>query len=414
MADESQEHTPSTSSLPVRLRKLLITIAALFVLWVVFRYAGGAMFLQPPRTGAPTAPVQAESQFHPGSTLTERDEKIAALESRLNQLEAKLKAFEDVVTASPRPAEPSEETDIKIAELEAKLDELRQQPVSLSDEDTAHVARMDKRIAAQHTELTELKNQLTSVASRGSHEVAVITSFTQMKEAAMAGKPYRTELARLQRLTQDRPSVQPLLAALDAAAEKGLPTRHALLEAFDTTVPQALSGGKAGFLGNNLKSLIRIRKVGAEQLGSDDEAVIARAENMLENGDMAGCLKELARLSPPAATAFASWAARAEGYRKAQDSINALEIALLQNEPPAEPAPAPVTTAPIVEVEEPLPVPPPPPAQKRPIQRKPIIVHEPITTPEPTPEQEKEEEPSPEQSPEPAPEAEPPSSQPSE
>ncbi len=361
MSDPSTDTTAPAPApgILVRLRRPLFALAMLFVLWLVFQLFAPAIFplVQPDGAGQ-----QAATDFPTAANETpeEKDAKIAALESRIDQMEAKLKTLEDVITGLPKSAEAPDGWESKLAEMQAKLDAM-QSEAPADGEDAGRVGQLEAKLKAQSDALNALTAQIASVSASGTHQVAILTAFGQLKDTALRGDAYSSELNRLKALAEHNTGALPLLAALAPFSDKGVSTLASLQAAFEPAAKAALAPEvKPDSLAGNLQSLIRIRKVGAEQTGTDDESVIARAEAALENGNLAQCRKELSALSPPALAAFAAWEKAAAATQTVRETLDALAVAVMQETPPsapiAAPVPVPAPAEPAAEASAPAPV----------------------------------------------------------
>jgi len=280
---------PPYQPLP-RLKRLGMLFALLFGIWAMFAY------VVPYMMGVNAPPASS----HPTSISVSAD---PALAPRIEALEARIKTLEEA-QAAPKPAETPD----------TRVDELSQ------------------KMTSQEGLLAEMKKTVDD----STRQLGAMVAFDQLKTAAISGENFRDPLRRLTALTQGRGDIVPLLAKLTPYAENGLTTLEKLQLSFEAAVPRALEPGASSW-GSTMHSLIRVRKVGEEQQGMDDESVIARAEASLVRGNLGTAVKELAQLSPPATNAMAAWNAQAKQYAEAQDALAALQFALLS--PPGTPTP---------------------------------------------------------------------------
>ena len=167
-----------------------------------------------------------------------------------------------------------------------------------------NVARLENRVA-----LLEAGQQRALDAAGAALAAATLA------DAARTSRPFAEELAGLER-------VLPLstdLRALSRLAQDGAPTRAGLADEFETLAARTVvaahdPGRNADFLArlrHALSSIVSIRQVGAIQGGAPD-AVLARAQKQLNEGDIEGALRALESLPPSAQTVLAPWRAAAE------------------------------------------------------------------------------------------------------
>jgi hypothetical protein len=136
-----------------------------------------------------------------------------------------------------------------------------------------------------------------------------------LADAARTARPFVEELAGLERVLPPSPD----LRGLGRLAQSGAPTRAGLAAEFETLTARAAvaardPGQNADFLAklrHALSSIVSIRQVGATQ-GSKPDAVLGRAQKLLNEGDIEGALAAVETLPPPAQTVLAAWRAAAE------------------------------------------------------------------------------------------------------
>lgn len=167
----------------------------------------------------------------------------------------------------------------------------------------ADVERLDGRVTA-------LETTQKSVADAAAAALAVST----MAEAANSSRPFSEELAGLQRVLPGSPS----LRALEPLARLGAPTRAGLAVQFGNLAGRAASaarnpGADADLFARiryALSSIVSIRHVGSIK-GSTPDAILARAQVLLDEGDIEGAVAALEALPDPAREVLAPWFAAA-------------------------------------------------------------------------------------------------------
>jgi hypothetical protein len=282
--EESPPPTRSSYRPMDSVKRLGVTFIVLGVIWLVLKYAGPSLV---GGSAAPPAPAVQRIETLPAPSS-------APDTARIDALEARIKALEE------RPTQAAPVADARVSDLSEQL-------------------------SSQQGAVADLKKSIDD----GNRHLAALTLFGQLKEAVLHGDSYRRELHEFTALMQGQDAFVPLLAKLTPAAENGLPTVSTLQNEFAEAMNKALSP-KSDTWSATMHTLIRVRKVGAEQKGGDDEAVLARAEAKLQAGDVALALKELEPLSPPAAEAMAAWKKQAASYVDAKEALNALQVALFK------------------------------------------------------------------------------------
>lgn len=176
-------------------------------------------------------------------------------------------------------------------------------PVSAAPVTTSNVEAIEARLAQVEI------GQRRTLAAAGAALAA-----SSLAEAAQTSQPFEAELAALERvlpLSADARALRPL-------AESGVPSRAALDAEFSDVAARAsvearAPGEGAGFLDRFLYSLsavVTVRRVGST-VGDSPDAVLARAESQVAEGDIAGALTTLKALPAKSTRAVAPWRARA-------------------------------------------------------------------------------------------------------
>jgi len=310
MADDAKDKAdlPPVPSLAQRLKKLVIMMSVLFALWLLFTYVL-------PRLVLPMQSSPAHTMAQPASSdvPADKDAQIAALTQRLSEVEAKLKTLEDVIAAAPKSGS-DDATNAKIAALEAKITELSDQSAD------------DERVTGIETKMTALQSQLGEAQAKNSRQLALMAAFDELKDTLNHGNALGVSLTKLTSLSDGQPKIQETLAQLAPFKDKGVATLTELQQKFNASAKLALSHSNSNAL-IDWHSLITIRKTG-DQPGTDDEAVIARAEAALGRGELDKTLSELVTLSPTAAPSFAPWVADAQANVHAHETLAALQLAV--------------------------------------------------------------------------------------
>jgi hypothetical protein len=77
------------------------------------------------------------------------------------------------------------------------------------------------------------------------------------------------------------------------------------------------------------ESLVKVKRIDAEAEGDGPDAVLARAEAQLEQGDLAASVTEVDKLQDAPRTAFAAWLDQARARLGAEETLQRLENILL-------------------------------------------------------------------------------------
>ncbi len=315
------------------------------------------------------------------SAVTSANEpQIAALKTRVTQLEARVKAAEAALGGTPLPATANghpgaSPTDIvaaatsdssqRIAETAKLIDQMNARLAVLEGQKDA-VAGLTTKLDAvstkvqaqgdQVTALTSLKASFDKLDERLAHmeqsdlmtmarRAALSAATANLMRATQGSGAFTTEYAAVAALASDDPT----LADLNKYAASGLPTVGVLTATFDDAANAAIDAERSASGENwwarlwaNLMALVTVRAVGETQ-GDNTESRIARAELRLKAGDLPAAVQELQPISGAARTAIDPWFAQADArvkLEKALAQLNTHAIAALA-EPPPSSAPVP-------------------------------------------------------------------------
>ncbi len=282
--------TPTTEAAPTRrrnitasLKGMFFTLMVLSAVWFGLRYVLTPLISS--QANAPATAVESNA------------------EQRIKALEEKMAALEKQTPAT-----------IDTAPLEARIAALENAPKVVEKEATPTIS---------HEEIDALKMELEKLKSTDHGTVRGIILISQLQDAIRAGRPFSGELSSLALL---RPDMKETLTPLTQASSTGIATLAQLQEQFAHAITPALvQEGAEKSIVQNLRSLVKIRKIGEAQTGTDDQAVIARAEAKLAKGDIAAALQETNTLSPHALQNFTAWQERAKEHLAAQAAMAVLQ-----------------------------------------------------------------------------------------
>ena len=311
----------------------------------------------------PAAPAAAPAA--PTIDTAQLDAAKREINARLDELDKKVRAAANTAAqttpADARPAAP----DPAVAELRRRLDALESKPQPEADTsalkaDTsalkseivalrAAMQSLDQTVAGQKSSVDKATEaaaasvtheQKALAAARGSAVVAVAA---HISAAVAAGLPFVTDLALLQPLTRgdDKGDAKltELVGTLQPMATKGVASRASLAATFPAMAKAAMADDLADnsfwqrLLGK-LKSVVSLRRIGADVQGDSVEAKLARAEAAANAGDVATAVELVKSLPPQTSRATADWLARAEAHlaaRRAADQLAAQGVALLES-----------------------------------------------------------------------------------
>jgi len=192
------------------------------------------------------------------------------------------------------------------------------------------VARLNARIAA-----------LESQGARSTEAAAAALAAAELVDSSQGSRPFGRELAALRAAAPDLPE----FAALARLAEAGAPSRAALAATFPAYAARAASRARKPAEGAGLGEriayaatrVVSVRRVD-ETAGTSPDALLARAEAALSEGEVVLALRALDGLPPRARKSLAAWRAGAERRAEIDREVTALRQRAIRALAPQEPA----------------------------------------------------------------------------
>lgn len=221
----------------------------------------------------------------------------------------------------------------------------------------AVIASLQADIATLKVLVDQLQSR-TSAAPPPGLTMAVLA----LTEAGNGSAAFLPEFEAIRAAAPDLPG----LAALEPLARIGVPTRTQLDQRFATLQPAVdamvldaeSEGGIAGWFRRLMASLVRVERADAAE-GTGPKAALARAQQRMDEGDLAGALREVDTIVPmpdPVRT----WANGARARLELEARLAALRVAAQRPQgapasaaaatlPAASPAPAPAAPPPALQ-----------------------------------------------------------------
>ncbi|KQR79144.1 COG4223 family protein [Rhizobium sp. Leaf341] len=231
-------------------------------------------------------------------------------------LEQRLAALEQAIGVDGRS---SDTNDLK-AQVESLTQELAAVKSGLADQSRAAQATTSEL----STRIEEAEKKLDEPAS--DVQLARAIAVTALKTAIDRGGPFLAELDALKTVSPDDPAV----AGLADIAPRGVSARADLTRSFPDTADAMLAAiqgadpnqGIFSRLIGSAASAVRVRPVGSVE-GTGPEAVVARIEERLTNGDLKGASLEWDGLPQPAKDAGAAFRTKLDERIKVEGLIDA-------------------------------------------------------------------------------------------
>ncbi|CDZ32034.1 Hypothetical protein NGAL_HAMBI1145_08040 [Neorhizobium galegae bv. officinalis] len=240
--------------------------------------------------GATPAPA-ASNTAGLSSEIAALRQEIAALRNRPAAAAAPDAALANRVAAlETAPRASSGASEQALGALKADLDRLRATVQSAATADSGLAQRLDQAEAKLNDRGPE-------------QQVARAVAAAALKAGIDRGGPFETELQTFVTVAGDDPAV----ADLQKFASAGVPARAELQRDFpriadamlEATVQSDPNEGIASRLLSSAMSVVKVRRVGDVQ-GETPDAVVARMENALRNGDLQAAAREWDALPEPA------------------------------------------------------------------------------------------------------------------
>lgn len=238
---------------------------------------------------------------------------LQPLQERLDAVESALATIGD---GSPDGLQA--EADERLAALETRVEAI-EAGAGQDDELAARMDGLEQELAAVRTEMGERADE---------PRAALVIAASALKMAIDRGDGFQSELETYASLAPDAESV----ASLGAFAEAGVPTRSAILADLPAAADRMVAAGRArdegaDFLGNlwqSARDLVAVRPIGAIE-GDSTEAIVARLEAAVREGEYGTALSEYEALPAAAQSAGADYM---EGVRARHEVDGLMDEAL--------------------------------------------------------------------------------------
>lgn len=306
----------------------------------------------------PTTDLEPLRQAFDGEASARR-EAIARLERRLKALRQRLDALPvggeasdqamerlaaRITTLEDQVAEASEADDtvatvadqltVRNERLAARVKSLEQQVADAAGAAEA-VATVQAGLDALDRRLSALEEHIAS-ANAASRRQGLVLAVGQLAAAVAEGRPYADEIERLSALAGEDTELASAVELLAPAAADGVAGLAELRRRFEALAGEIVRAGAGaasdGWLdraASRLRQLVTVRRTG-EVEGGETDAIVARAEVRLADGDLAGALRELEALQGPAAERAEPWQRAAEARLLAERAVARLQARAIE------------------------------------------------------------------------------------
>lgn len=247
----------------------------------------------------------------------------------------------EVANLAARPA--AEGTDPALAERVSALEESVANATSAATADAAAVEALKTQLAGAEQAIQSLRAEIASNKQaleqsttrldeaerkleepRSDVEMARAIALSGLKTAIDRGGPFLSELDALKSVSPEDPAVE----ALTPLASNGVPSRSDLVRDFNQVADDILSAinkpeageGWTDRLLASARSLVKVRPVGNVE-GETPEAIVARVENKLQNGDLKGAALEWETLPEAGKQASSDFATKLKNRIEAEERV---------------------------------------------------------------------------------------------
>ncbi|MDB5396572.1 MAG: hypothetical protein JWM91_4078 [Rhodospirillales bacterium] len=291
---------------------------------------------------APTPGVQAS-----GGTGGDADQ-LAALESQVAELKAGSAHTEQLAKSL---------SDLQVA---AGGRELLVQSIRDIQSSTAatqgEVERLSSQVAAFGGRLDQVDAAVADKRQQALRAEAIVLAVGQLRAKLATSKPFAKEIGVLRAMVGGDADMVAALDQIQPFADAGVPSVDDLAKDFARMAPVLVRSAVVGDGQSwwrqalyHVETVISIRRVGENTAGDSTDAIVARAEGKVDDGDLPGAVSALQALSTLPAQMASSWIGDAQ-HRIAADAAETelTRIAIghvATGNAPAAPAPAaPVST----------------------------------------------------------------------
>jgi hypothetical protein len=246
----------------------------------------------------------------------------AAVARQITEAEQRIQANLDKALADQQEANAK-----TLQVMQASIDDLNAKLAALAKAgpgDQTAIAALAERVAKLEAEINK--------GMAGTKSAAAAIAFANLSSAVAEGRPYATELATIKSFVSDPGDLGPL----PAYADKGIPTVPELTRSFGASRDAALAAAAPAPTGSlidrllaSASTLVKVKRVDEAASGDSARAVLARAEALLDKGDLAGAVKQIETLDGAPREAFKAWLDDAQARLAADAVLQRLEATLL-------------------------------------------------------------------------------------
>lgn len=201
------------------------------------------------------------------------------------------------------------------------------------------MGNLEQALEQAKAENSELADMLEGVNGNQLKAAAMLIAANQLRTTMRQGGNYETDLATVRALAGDDPELQVALAQLEPYARDGVMSTQTLRNELQSLAGEIIMAGIQGEnlsvqerFKNRLQNIVSIKRQDGQVHGNGTQAAVARAEILMNQGDIEGAIAELQTLQGGSAQVAQPWIEEATARlmatqtssRLAQDLINRL------------------------------------------------------------------------------------------
>jgi len=246
----------------------------------------------------------------------------AAINQQIAEAEQRIRQTLDKALADAEAANAA-----TLQTMQASIEELKTKIASLAEAGTGgspDLTALTERVAKLETAIDK--------GMAGSKSAAAAIAFANLSSAVAEGRPFGAELATIKSFVADPGDLGPL----PAYADKGIATVPELARSFAARRDAALAAASPAPSGSlidrllaSASTLVKVKRVDEAATGDSPSAVLARAEALLDKGDLAGSVKQIETLDGAPREAFSTWLGETKARLSADAILQRLEATLL-------------------------------------------------------------------------------------
>ncbi len=205
----------------------------------------------------------------------------------------------------------------------------------------AELKASQARIAILEAQSTEMKNAFENALAKinanqsQSSNVKGLIAFQALQVQALSGQPFESELEQVITILRSKGASTVEVSQLNEVAKTGRTSLITLKQHFAKAVTdymQLPSDSEAGIVdkvAQNLSSFVRVRRT--DGMENDDDSIIAKAEELINEGNVQAALTTISTLSKPARKSFDTFMKEAKLYTEVPNMLRAIQLQFADN-----------------------------------------------------------------------------------